>query len=190
MGTSALAVGAGLVLFLMREAFAIRREGWAVVQKRWRGDAGFGALLTVGLWACLFLWCMAQAIYQDHNNLVITIQRISKERDELKKQHDQMPNTQSDSGHVQSIRNSLASFINGGTKLRDRIPLGDDTAGTLQPEVKEWRDTVFRYLSKNLDAADAATFASYEVKGYPENYNLMQQIGALEDLLKQPKLRP
>lgn len=98
MGTSALAVIAGLALFFFKEGYTWRQEGRDAVRKRWKGAAGYGALLTVGLWLCLLVWCATQIVYGDHrvlssqkSALDTEVQRLSTEntgliieRDKLK----------------------------------------------------------------------------------------------------------
>jgi hypothetical protein len=88
MGTSALAVGAGLAFFLIREGCVLYRDGWTAVRDRWKGDAGIGLLLTVALWACLFLWCVADAVYIDHSTLITANAMVRAERDQLKAKAD------------------------------------------------------------------------------------------------------
>jgi hypothetical protein len=70
MGTTAFAVGMGLLVFLLMEAYAWRREGFDSMKKRWTGSAGLGLLATTSIWLLLFFFCVAKVIYDDHQDLV------------------------------------------------------------------------------------------------------------------------
>jgi hypothetical protein len=72
MGTSALAVGAGLAVFVIREYFLWREGGMNSVKTRWKGGAGLGVLATLVIWIILFAFCLAKAVYDDHQALVKT----------------------------------------------------------------------------------------------------------------------
>jgi hypothetical protein len=47
MGTSALALIAGLAYFLFQTGKAHKKGGWPAVNAEWKGDAGRGILFTV-----------------------------------------------------------------------------------------------------------------------------------------------
>ena len=78
MGTSALAVIAGLGLFALKEIRTYSKHGWEALKSHWAGDAGFGILLTAGLWSCLFVWCLAKVVYQDHEALIARLKIVSQ----------------------------------------------------------------------------------------------------------------
>lgn len=87
-----------------------------------------------------------------------------------------------------AIRTGLADLIDKGIKIRDRAP---DNVGQPPPDVvadwHKWTAEVDRFLRKNLDLADAVTFKSFErgVEGEPLHFVIRNEIGDLEDLLKQ-----
>jgi hypothetical protein len=70
MGTTAIAVLIGFLVFVSREIYVWHYQGMEAVKTRWPGSARFGFLVTVLLWACLFAFCVAKAIYDDHQSLV------------------------------------------------------------------------------------------------------------------------
>src|SRR5258707_5525603 len=73
MGTTALAVGAGLVVFALVVVIRWRREGWLAVKGDWIGPAGYGLLLTVIIWLALFGYCVAKLIFDDRVRLTKAI---------------------------------------------------------------------------------------------------------------------
>jgi hypothetical protein len=83
-------------------------------------------------------------------------------------------------------RNEMADLINSGVALRDRLSPGDPAipAG-VKSDWNGWETMVVR----TLDSADAATFKSYSVPGYPAQSVMMSQIGALEEFAKRLSCR-
>jgi hypothetical protein len=70
MGTSAIALGVGLLYYAVKIIRAYRRAGWVEVRKEWIGDAGWGVALTLGAWMLLFAYSVIATIYQDHKHFV------------------------------------------------------------------------------------------------------------------------
>src|SRR5438105_1035163 len=58
MGTTALAVGAGLLVFIIPTLIRLRREGWSAVKATWIGDAGWGLAIAAVIWIGLFIFCL------------------------------------------------------------------------------------------------------------------------------------
>jgi hypothetical protein len=84
-GTAALAVGAGFFLwFALRRIRLSRAKGSGVMKQEWKNDAGYGALLTAGLWLCLFLWCGMKTVYEDRQNILVKANAAEIARDTYK----------------------------------------------------------------------------------------------------------
>jgi hypothetical protein len=83
-GTTALAVGAGLSLFVFNQIRMWRSKGFGAMKVEWKEDAGYGALLTAGLWLCLFLWCVLKTAYDDRQNILMRANAAAVARDTYK----------------------------------------------------------------------------------------------------------
>lgn len=81
MGTTRFAVAAGLIVFALTVAYKWYKEGWSAVKADWGGAAGVGLLLTTIIWLCLFAFCIAKTIYNEHMGLKVTILLASKAHD-------------------------------------------------------------------------------------------------------------
>lgn len=102
MGTTILAVGIGLLIFLLRAAWTWRRHGRAAMIKEWKGSAGIGLVVTFGVWVLVFLWSVVTEVYQDHQSLkhgnktleaVVTVNQgimdqLRRERDDWKHKYE------------------------------------------------------------------------------------------------------
>ncbi|MGC1811873.1 MAG: hypothetical protein WA721_18125 [Candidatus Binataceae bacterium] len=66
MGTSALALGLGLLYVVVKVFLAYRRNRWCAVSAEWKGDAKWGLGLTLAAWSLVFCYCVTRAIYEDH----------------------------------------------------------------------------------------------------------------------------
>jgi hypothetical protein len=62
MGTTVLAVGAGLFTFVVTTLIKIYREGWHSVRASWVSDAGWGIAVALVIWCGLFLFCLGRVI--------------------------------------------------------------------------------------------------------------------------------
>jgi hypothetical protein len=66
MGTTAVAVGGGLLAFLAIAAARLFRDGWAqgwpVVKSSMGGDAGVGIMVAISVWLVIFLVSLGRAI--------------------------------------------------------------------------------------------------------------------------------
>jgi hypothetical protein len=70
MGTSGLALVGGLFIFALILWRKWRREGKAVVLKDWKGELGYGIVLTVIWWVCVFGYALGRTLWNDHTGLV------------------------------------------------------------------------------------------------------------------------
>lgn len=70
MGTSTIAVGLGLLVFLSMEGYEWYRYGLRTATKHFRGSAGFGLLVTWVVWVGLFVFCAGKIVYDNHRSLV------------------------------------------------------------------------------------------------------------------------
>ncbi|MBZ5660722.1 MAG: hypothetical protein LAO08_09970 [Acidobacteriia bacterium] len=178
MGTSALAVIAGLGLFALKEIRTYSKHGWEALKSHWAGDAGFGILLTAGLWSCLFVWCLAKVVYQDHEALIARLKIVS-----------QTPVVESniDAKRIQEVRSGLAELIRRGIAIRDRA-----IRNQLDPAVisswRKWRGEADRFLVENLDTADAETFRSYNIDSSPLTETIMAEITDLEQIINRQQV--
>src|SRR5436309_169738 len=70
MGTSAVALVGGLLIFALVLWRKWKREGRDSVLKDWRGELGLVVALTVAWWAIVFGFAVTRTIWKDHNELV------------------------------------------------------------------------------------------------------------------------
>lgn len=189
MGTSALAVGAGLAFFLIREGRVLYRDGWTAVRDRWKGDAGIGLLLTVVLWACLFLWCVADAVYLDHSALITANAMITAERDQFKAKADTEekeierlekappkivytapPANGASGGEADEkrleLRTELSTFVNEATGIMNACLHPPSSVPTAQADAScekvatDWDERTAQYIHANMEPSYLTRFNS------------------------------
>jgi len=61
MGTTAVALGAGLLVFLASIGLKYKHEGWTAVKASLAGDAGLGVGIAAVVWFLLFVFCLGRA---------------------------------------------------------------------------------------------------------------------------------
>ncbi len=81
MGTTALAVGVGVLIFIIKLTRTYREKRWEGVREHFAGDLGLGVAMTVVVWLCLLAWCVAKATYDDHQSLLSRVRLLHNERD-------------------------------------------------------------------------------------------------------------
>ena len=196
MGTSLLAIMAGIILPAILEGIRWNQEGWDAVGKKWRGSAFYGILLTLTWWGFLLLWCTTQTVYEDHQNLVkangSTIAEIGKLKSELKARGTTVDALQAKIRELEQrrtirrpeLRQRLAKLIAEGTSIRNLAILDQLHPATVS-DWRKWRTKVELFLGSELAAADLETFKSFDIDGLPLPQKIMSEIGFLEDVVKQ-----
>jgi hypothetical protein len=66
MGTTVLAIVAGLLVVIIQLITAYCRGGWDTVNAEWKGDTGRGVIVIVGVWLCAFIWSIGAMVFSDH----------------------------------------------------------------------------------------------------------------------------
>jgi hypothetical protein len=150
-----------------------------------------GALAT---WALVFVWILIflpnKMLAEVRNNLDTVIQEKRQFSIEINALRDQIADFKkqlTEKRPTNPVRVGLADLIDQGVKIRDRTPVGGNVPTDVLADWQKWTAKVDRFLRKNLDVADAVTFKSYEegIAGEPLHFVIRNEIGELEDLLKQ-----
>jgi len=171
MGTTGLAVAAGLLLFIVRVYLAWRRGGPDAMRKQFLGDAGHGLILTVLLWGALFSWCVIKAVYDDHQSLVKTSNNLIKLNGELRASNEQLKSAAqnknvsvkpegnaNERARRKIVREKLGAFLTDGEKLKLRCTHSDMGLAPTKEEAISWAKSVNDYLLKELDKSYSARF--------------------------------
>ena len=82
--TIMVAVGGGLLLFMLRQIWVWRSKGSGAMKANAKKDAGYGALLATGLWICLFLSFVLKGVYEDRKSLLLQAHLAEVARDTYK----------------------------------------------------------------------------------------------------------
>ena len=82
--TTALALGGGFALFLLKQISIWRSTGFGAMKKDRKKDAVYGALLTAGLWLCLFLSFALKTVYGDRQGILMRAHAAEVARDTYK----------------------------------------------------------------------------------------------------------
>src|ERR1039458_4226698 len=78
LGTTSLAVGATILIFLLHFYFQYRRGGWNTLKLCIRKEAWAGVKITIAVWLSLLLWNMLKIVYEDHQALSNTVNELAR----------------------------------------------------------------------------------------------------------------
>ena len=148
------------------------------------------ALALGSVWVLVFMGCIVKTVYADHVILVAQVQEMKTKFNELTKKLSDLERSKDESsqnGRTQAIRAHLAMLIKQGVEIRDQMDFSSSIPLDKLLRWHNWESEAERFLRENLDSADAESFRSYDVKGFPPKQNIMNQIGYLEEILNQTR---
>lgn len=160
-----------------------RKQGWLEMKNHALRTVVQVIPIAILGWMPFYFYQIGLSIYTQHKKAESKIAELEMEKDatERKANDAEMRKT--------LIRDGLAKLISRGVVIRNRAGQNEERTpgGQLQSDLQKWRKEVDSFLRSNFDAADAETFASYDVPNYPLWYAIMNQIGNLEELAKQTR---